>query len=183
MKGLIFVELMGFLEEALGAAAQEDIVSDAALPNDAAFTVIGTYPTDYAIALVAQAAHRTGICPDAICRDFGRYLYNRFQTIFPDIMSRYGTARDLLAHVEAHIHEEVRKIYPDARPPLVTTRDAGAEYYVEYESHRPLAHVAFGLVEQCIAAYQEASVAEWVPESTATRATFVIRPRNRGGCA
>ena len=176
MKGLIFVELMNFIELNLGSEGQEEVIMEARLPNDAAFTNVGNYPSAYAAALVAAASARTGMAAHDLCQAFGRFLYTQFEKKFPALMQRYATARDLLAHVEHHIHEEVRVIYPDAEPPKVSTREEGSAYYVNYQSHRPFAHIAFGLIEQCIACYNENSTVTWCEGSTPSDATFVIRP-------
>ncbi|MCJ2188853.1 heme NO-binding domain-containing protein [Novosphingobium sp. 2638] len=166
---------MAFIELKLGIEGQEEVIMQASLPNDAAFTNVGNYPGSYAAALVAATAAHTGIPAHALCQAFGRFLYTRFEEKFPELMQQYGNARSLLDHIERHIHEEVRTIYPDARPPSVTTREEGADYYVTYRSHRPFAHIAFGLIEQCIASYDEDSMIAWCKGSTPSNATFVIR--------
>ncbi|WP_251977703.1 heme NO-binding domain-containing protein [Salinicola avicenniae] len=177
MKGLIFVELMNFLDEQLGDAITEKVVEAASLPNDAAFTSVGNYPSHYAADLVTAAARMTGADAALMCEDFGRFIFQRFQTRFPHLLSRYTSARELLEHVQGHIHEEVKVIYPDASPPQVETHSDIEGYTVTYRSGRGFAHIAYGLVAQCISFYSEQSDVTWKPGSTATQACFIIRPR------
>ncbi|WFF41705.1 guanylate cyclase [Salinicola endophyticus] len=177
MKGLIFVELMNFLDEQLGEDITERVVAAASLPNEAAFTAVGNYPSHYASALVAAAARLTGSDATTMCEDFGRFIFLRFEKRFPHLLERYRSARELLEHVQGHIHEEVKVIYPDASPPQVETHSDIEGYTVTYRSHRGFAHIAYGLVAQCISFYSEESDVYWKSDSTAHDACFIIRPR------
>lgn len=176
MKGIIFVELMNFMDERFGADFTERVVERAGLPNEAAFTTIGNYPSEYAGTLVASASGLADADAAGLCEAFGRYLFQRFEVRFPHLLKRYGSSRELLDHVQSHIHEEVKVIYPGATPPSVTTQECEEGFVVAYRSHRAFAHIAYGLVQQCIVFYSEQSRVEWCPGSTADRARFIIRP-------
>ena len=179
MKGLIFVELMNFMEEQFGELLTDEVVDAAAIPGDAAFTTIGQYPSASASRLIGAAADRSNASAAELCRAFGRYLFCRFEVRFPTMIQRYPSARSLLMHVEAHIHEEVRIIYPDARPPTVTALEVDDALHVVYRSDRPFAHIAYGLVDQCIASYGEQSTVEWCEGNDDSHARFIIRSLHR----
>lgn len=176
MKGIIFVELLHFMDEQLGEAGTEHVIDRAALSHDAAFTGVGNYPSQDAETLVAAASELTGIEAGALCEAFGRFLFLQFEKKYPHLLRHYHCGRDLLDHVGSHIHEEVKAIHPDATPPEVTTEECEKGYRVIYRSHRHFAHIAYGLIQQCLAFYDEDSQVEWEPGSTPQHASFVIRP-------
>jgi len=43
MKGMVFTEFMDMVEEVLSADILEDIIEKSELPNDGAYTALGTY--------------------------------------------------------------------------------------------------------------------------------------------
>ena len=174
MKGVIFTEMVAFLEDRFGVVRADDILVAARLPNDGAFTSVGNYPSTQAIAIMVAAAELTADDVHRLCQDYGSWLFNRFGVLFPSIMARYASAEALLDHVGSHIHEEVRVLYPDARPPLISTRHDGADIIVSYESHRPMAHIAYGLIRRSLVAYGDPRQVHWTPSSDATSARFVI---------
>jgi hypothetical protein len=54
----------------------------------------------------------------------------------------------LLSSIETVIHTEVRKLYDDARPPLITARrEDDGSIEVTYASHRDLVPMCQGLIE------------------------------------
>lgn len=179
MKGVIFTELLGFVEHKAGAEFAEDVLDAAALPNHGAFTKIGTYPAAHALRLVQIASEKSGIPASDLSIEYGEWLFHRFTILYPDIIGRYTTAETMLAHVGSHIHQEVVVLYPDAKPPKVSTVQADGEMVIEYSSHRPMAHIAFGLVRGCMAHYGDDRIVEWEADADPTSARFVISERER----
>lgn len=174
---MIFTELVGFLEATGGDAFADAVITHAALPNDGAFTTVGNYPAGWAVALVEAAASLTGADGNRLCEDYGDYLFGRLQTHFPAVVAHYRSSDDMLRHVASHIHEEVRVLYPDARPPLVEATADGDALRVRYESHRPFAHIAFGLIRACLAHFGDPRVVSWERSGTPYAAWFrVARP-------
>ena len=180
MKGLIFVELINFMDETFGGDFTEQVIEEANLPNHAAFTSVGFYPSEHAGTLVAVASRLASADATEVCEAFGRFLFQRFEVRFPHLMSRYGSARSMLDHVQSHIHEEVKIIYPGATPPSVTTQECAEGFEVIYRSHRAFAHIAFGLVQQCIIFYGESCEAIWCDSSDPHEARFLITAVNGG---
>ena len=174
MKGVIFTEMVRFLEQSLGEIGADAVLVEADLPHGGAFTSVGTYPSSQALAIVAVAARHSGRDVSELCEEYGRYLFDRFGDLFPAIIERYATAEELLAHVGSHIHEEVRILYPDARPPKIVTTNDGADMVITYDSHRPFAMIAVGLVRRSLERDAEARnvVVEVAP--CLTRATIRI---------
>jgi hypothetical protein len=176
MKGIIFAELIGFLELHLGEAGADAVLVAADLPHGGAYTRVGTYPAEEALAIVGAASAHTGIDAATLLADYGSYLFTRFGALFPDIMAAYTDADSLLDHVGSHIHHEVTILYPDAQPPTVSTRHDGDSITVDYHSHRPLAHIAFGLIRQALVSYGDPRQLSWSASADTTRAQFTIAP-------
>lgn len=176
MKGIIFAELIGFLEQQLGEAGADAVLVAANLSHGGAYTRVGSYPAAEALAIVAAASAHTGIDCETLLADYGSYLFTRFGILFPDIMAAYNNADALLDHVGSHIHHEVTILYPDAQPPSVSTRHDGDSILVDYHSHRPLAHIAFGLIRQALVVYGDPRQLSWTANGDTTRAQFVIAP-------
>ena len=163
VKGIIFSELVGFLDLA-------------SLPNGGAYTRVGQYPWQEAVRVVEAASRETGTDFADLCHQFGAYLFERFIVLYPDIIGRYHDAGALLSHVEDHIHEEVKALYPDARPPSVKVHDDGDFLRVEYASHRPFAHIAHGLVAGAMTHFGDARKLEWLyAKNDGAHAEFALK--------
>ncbi len=176
MKGVIFTELMSFIELRFGMSFADRVIEHAKLPNDGAFTTVGNYPGQQAVDLATVAARLSGVDGNALCEAYGAWLFGRFGVLFPAIMAGYPTAESLLMHVGSHIHHEVCVLYPDARPPEVSATTDGNRMTVTYRSHRPMAFIAHGLIRQCLADMGESRTLRWNPTPQLNEATFVIAP-------
>jgi hypothetical protein len=174
MKGIIFTELVGFLEARYGIEFADAVITDSKLENDGAFTSVGNYPSRNALTMVGIAAQLSGAEGAQICEDYGSWLFGRFGVLFPDIMARYSSADALLTHVGSHIHEEVRVLYPDAWPPQIDAVSDGARLTVTYQSHRPMAHIAYGLIRECLTSFGDPRQLRWAADGRADAATFII---------
>ena len=174
MKGIIFTELVGFMVSRYGIEFADAVITDSGLENDGAFTSVGNYPSRDALKMVGIAAQLSGAEGAQICEDYGAWLFGRFNVLFPDIMARYSSADPLLMHVGSHIHEEVRVLYPDARPPLIEAVSDGTQLTVTYQSHRPMAHIAYGLIRACLASYGDTRQLRWAEGAHADAASFII---------
>lgn len=98
--------------------------------------------------------------------------------LYPDILSRYTRAEDLLLHVNDHIHEEVKSLNPGAMPPRVDTHADGTDLVVEYRSHRPFAHIAYGLVRGAMRHFDDPRLIAWdVKDPSSRHAIFRIAQR------
>lgn len=147
MKGIVFSELMNWVEAAHSPATVDAMISRSEVPNDGAYTSVGNYPHIEAISLLVALSELTGEPVGTIARSYGRWLAGRFAILYPDMVSVYPDAPSLLAGVGPHIHEEVTKLYPEARPPKVEASMVQDRLQLEYSSHRPFADIAHGLTE------------------------------------
>lgn len=176
MKGVIFTELVRFMEDVGGLVFADTVLVEADLPHGGAYSAVGSYPSAEALSLVEIASEKSGIPAAELCERYGRYLFDRFTVLFPNIMGAYDSVDALLDHVGPHIHQEVRMIYPGASPPQVSTRHDGDTVIVTYESHRPMAHIAHGLIARSIEHYGDPRSLEWEANDRGDRATFTLKP-------
>lgn len=177
MKGIIFTELTGFIEEVAGISFAEQVLEKSELPNGGAFTKIGTYPAAHALKMVGVASEMSGIPADKLCADYGEWLFARFNVLYPHLIEKYADAEEMLDHVGSHIHEEVTVLYPDATPPAVSMERDGEVPIVLYDSHRPMSHVAVGLIRGCLKHYNDPREVIWEPGEDLTQAKFRIEQR------
>ena len=75
---------------------------------------------------------------------------------YPDFFEGCGSLFDFLESVDRHIHVEVNKLYPDAELPKFRTVSRGADHLaIDYESCRPLEHLAEGMIQAAAAHFRE----------------------------
>jgi hypothetical protein len=177
MKGIVFTELVGFVERHASIPVAESIISGAALDNDGAFTSVGNYPHSEAIKLVLSASEELDIPPADLMRQFGNELFPRLLDAHPQFIGEEpDDAFTFLSKVQTHIHVEVAKLYTDSNPPAVRTTLQDGEMIVSYSSHRPFAMIAMGLIEGCCAYFDDTLVVELHEDldPASKRATFSI---------
>jgi hypothetical protein len=156
MKGMVFTEFLEMVEAQLGPSLVDRIIAAAELPNDGAYTSIGTYDHRELVRLVAALSELTGTPAPALVRGFGEHLLQRFSQAYPQFFAEAHDSFDFLGRIDDHIHVEVRKLYPDAELPRFRfERPNGDELILHYSSPRGFGDLAEGLIQGCIAHYAE----------------------------
>lgn len=174
MKGIIFAELVRFMEETQSAAFADAVIREAGVPSDGAYGAASNYPSSEALKLVEFASARSGVPEDDLCVLFGRHLFRRFTILYSYLIDSYETAEDLLMHIGSHIHADVCVLYPDARPPQVSLVKLGDQTIVTYSSYRPMAMIALGLVQQCMVHFGDPRHVTCQVANKGRQATFVL---------
>lgn len=147
MKGVVFTEFLGFVGERYGEDCVDDIIIASGVPSGGAYTSVGTYDHKEMQSLVVALTSSTGLSATDLLRSFGQHLCMRFSQSHPNFFSRSPGLFDFLESVQEHIHVEVRKLYPDAElPSLHTTHRSDSLLLLDYQSCRPLAALAEGLI-------------------------------------
>ena len=183
MKGIVFTELVNFVERHTSMPVAESIISEAGLDNDGAFTSVGNYPHSEAIKLVMSASESLDAPPADLMRQFGKELFARLLDTHPQVLGEESSdAFEFLAKVQSHIHVEVAKLYTDSSPPEIRTTRQDGKMIVSYSSHRPFAMIAMGLVEGCCAHFEDTLVVELHgdPDEASTSATFSVTKKSSG---
>ena len=146
MKGIVFNLLEEAVVEAHGPDAWDRVLEDAGV--DGAYTSLGNYPDDEAMALVAAICEQVGEPADVVLRDFGRAALPSLVARFPEFASGHASAKSFLMRLDDTIHPEVVKLYPDARPPRFRFEDpAPGVLVMRYVSERRLCAMAEGMIE------------------------------------
>lgn len=148
MKGIIFTSFLEMAEKSYGFDFTDDIIAESDLASGGAYTSVGNYDHSELVQLVTRTSDKSGESIDYLLTHYGRYLFTIFMVEYEELIGKVGNTMDFLERVESYIHPEVKKLYPDARPPKfqVEHRDNDKMILV-YESKRSLSMVAKGLIE------------------------------------
>ncbi|MCG8469264.1 MAG: heme NO-binding domain-containing protein [Gemmatimonadetes bacterium] len=156
MKGIVFTEFIEMVEDVFGPDTADEIIDGCDLPNGGAYTAVGTYDSRELLALVTALGKATSTSVPDLVQAYGKHLLTRFVVSYPDFFEGVESTFDFLESVETHIHVEARKLYPDAEPPRFTCeRDGDHTLSMVYESTRPFADLAEGLMLGCFEHFDE----------------------------
>lgn len=157
MKGIVFTEFLDMVEEEHSLDMVDAIIADAAPAHGGAYTAVGTYDPAEMGALVGALARLSGTKAPDLLQAFGRRTLRRFAEAYPRFFIGHHDALAFLEAVDAVIHVEVRKLYPDAElPQLDAERLDGGILRLTYHSPRCMADFAEGLIEGAAAHFGEA---------------------------
>ncbi|MGH8615930.1 MAG: heme NO-binding domain-containing protein [Gammaproteobacteria bacterium] len=147
MKGIVFTEFLGFVADHYGDDAVDDIIEASGLRSGGAYTAVGTYDHGELVTLCQALAEHTGEPAAELIKGFGFHLSGTFARGYPDFFARSSHFFDFLESVEAHIHKEVHKLYPDAELPTFTVHERSASRLaMDYRSPRRMGALAEGLI-------------------------------------
>lgn len=156
MKGIIFTEFLEMVEDKFSPEVADRIIEASNLDSDGAYTAVGTYDHGELIQMVVHLSAESDLDVPLLVKTFGNFLFTRFVVLYPRFFEETQSCFDFLELIENHIHVEVKKLYPEAElPSFATTRINDHTLEMIYSSERPFAPVAEGLIEGCIAHYQE----------------------------
>lgn len=156
MKGVVFTEFMELVESRMGLEMLDRIITDADLPNDGAYTAVGTYDHVELVRLVQALSHASGMSVSSLIHMFGEHLFERFAENYRLMFADTHNTFEFLNRVDDVIHVEVRKLYPDAElPSLVCECATSNELTVLYSSPRGFGDLAEGLIHGCIKHFGE----------------------------
>lgn len=156
MKGVVFTELLDFLDETFSPEMVEEVIEEANLKSGGAYTATGTYDPEEILQLISLVSERTGTPVPDLVAAYGEHLFGRLAQSFPGFFEEDDGAFSLLRRIETTIHNEVRKLYTDAELPSIATReDEPGTMELDYVSPRPFADLAEGLIRGCIKHFGE----------------------------
>lgn len=178
MKGVVFTEFMELVESGFGMQVADNVITKGC-PFHTGFTSIGTYDYHDLIGMISQLSQETGMSQKDLVHTFGKHLFQKFLESFPEAFDGVTCTFDLLFHVENTIHVEVLKLNPEAELPKFRFPPAEpGSFALEYESSRPFADLAGGLLEACIDHFGEELVVERTDLGgfPGTHAIFHLKP-------
>lgn len=156
MKGVIFTEFLELVEDSFGMDTADKVITGGCPFHGGAYTAVGSYDYRELIAMVGELSELSAVPSSVLVKTFGRRMFAKFLSTYPDAFERVTSTFELLLKVEETIHVEVRKLNPEAELP--TFRFPATEegcLDVIYESTRPFADLAEGLIEACIEHFDE----------------------------
>lgn len=156
MKGMVFTEFIDMVEARYSPELMDEVIEAAAPPNGGAYTAVGQYDHHELVKMVVELSARTGKTVPELVRTFGEYLFGRFHQGYGHLFAGMDDAFHMLSSIESIIHPEVRKLYPDARPPRFDIGGDGINTLeMTYRSDRHFGDLAEGLITACIAHFNE----------------------------
>ena len=156
MKGIIFTEFLEMVEEKFSPEVADKIIDASETVTGGSYTSVGTYHHSELIEMVGHLSEESGVEVVPLVKVFGEHLFGRFVDLYPEFFEGRDNCFSFLELIEDHVHVEVKKLYPDAElPTFATTQPDPNKLIMTYESMRPFAPVAEGLILGCIAHFKE----------------------------
>lgn len=180
MKGMVFTEFFEMVEDEFGLETADALITATAPASQGVYTAVGNYDHAEMVDYVVQLSERSGVPVADLLHAFGRYLFTTFVKRYARFFDGVDSAMAFLASIESNIHVEVHKLYPDAELPRFSYPERGDDRLVmDYHSTRPLAHFAHGLVDGCVAHFDDQLDVEMIDlsDGAGTSARFVITTR------
>jgi hypothetical protein len=119
MKGIAFNDFLEMVESEYDVVRLDRIIQEADLSGYGIYMSVGSYNFDEMMRLVAALSVDTGNAGSDRLYAFGKHLFGTFLVRFPELIEGKSGALDFMLGLETIIHQEVRKLYPDAEPPLL----------------------------------------------------------------
>ncbi len=150
MKGIVFREYIDFVEEQTGEAVVDEMIERADPASGAAYTAVGKYDWREMVDMVVALSEITSIPVSDLIQAFGKHLFGRLKTTYPQFLEGPRDAFEFLGTIESKIHVEVLKLYPDAELPTLDVAETGPDSLsVKYTSCRPFGDLCIGMIEGC----------------------------------
>ena len=148
MLGIVFTSLIDMLEEKVSPDFADEVIVEAELKNDGAYTAVGYYPFEEMQKIVGILVSKTGKSANELLHDFGFYLFGKLAKAHGSVLANTDNLLQMLEHLDGDIHVQVRKLYPDADLPrfkVMSRTDNGM--VLQYYSERDLYALAEGLMD------------------------------------
>jgi len=149
MKGIVFNALEAMISRRFGEDYLEGVYERAGFEEDTLpFVGPATYPDQLLLDFVGAFALVSGEPADDILRRFGEFCFPKLAEIFCKTGTMPETATEMLRATEGEIHTEVRKLDPEAMPPLIHLEEQlGGRSLLRYQSERRLCPFFEGLLQ------------------------------------
>jgi hypothetical protein len=156
MKGIIFTEFMTLVEDKFGLDVLDDILDMS--DDEGVYTSVGSYDHRDLVKLIVNLSKKTEIDAGTLQQVFGQTVFKALlnsMQMNAEVINSSGTF-DFIKSVEDYIHVEVKKLYPDAKPPnFHFISETDNQLVFDYESARCMSHVCMGLIKGCADNFNE----------------------------
>lgn len=161
MKGLVFREFLGMVEQEYGYEVVDTIIEKSNIPSKGIYTTVGTYPHFEMFQLLEQLSIEKEISVSELLFNFGKYAFIAFSKAYTVFFQDKKNSFELLSDVEGTIHVEVLKLYPEAELPSFEVEVlSDSEMTMVYRSQRRMADFAEGLIKGCLLFFNENAIIE-----------------------
>ncbi len=176
MKGIVFTEFLGLVEEKFGLEMVDTIIEASELPSKGVYTSIGTYDFSEMLSLLNHLSQHTSISIDDLLYVYAEHFFGVLETSYSNFLELYSDPIEMLSSIENHIHVEVRKIYPDAELPLFNVIEKTEDKLVlEYISSRAMYSFGLGLMHKTFEHFgQKADIKLDKLKSDGTKVNYTI---------
>ncbi len=146
MKGIVFTEFMGLINDRYGLEVVQRIIDECDLDTEGAYTAVGTYSHKEFFKLLNKISEIEDIPVDEVLEDYGEYFFKTLSTSYPHFMDKEDLF-DFLMSIDNYIHPNVLKLYPKAELPKFDVEESTDEtLMLRYNSTRKMAHFGMGLI-------------------------------------
>jgi len=165
-------------EEKFGYEMADKIIVEAKLPNDGAYTSVGTYPHSELVKLLTLLNQHSEIDSGILLREFGEYVFKVFLKRYKSMFEGIDNGFSFLSIIEDTIHKEVLKLYPEAELPSIDTDQSEQQLKLVYRSSRKMSDFAEGLINGCMEYYGEnVSIEKQLIKADGSEVQFIIIPQ------
>lgn len=172
---MVFKELLSMVEQNFGEDFADDLLDDLELGSGGAYTSVGTYDHTEVLKIVTKLSEKTGADARDLVKAFGCHLLETFAKIHPEYF-KAKDASEFLSKVDNYIHVEVKKLYPEAElPQVIFSQNDKGETTIQYNSNKPFADLAEGLIEKTFDHFGEKVEIEMSDINEKTSRTFNIK--------
>ncbi|MEX0326958.1 MAG: heme NO-binding domain-containing protein [Puniceicoccaceae bacterium] len=178
MKGMVFTEFLEMVESEFGYELLDRVVSVPGLSSEGAYTSVGNYPHTDMLAMLTELSAATEVPISELVFAFGKYLLVTFSRTNPEFFKEKADALEFLEGIDTVIHTEVLKLYSDVKlPSFDCERPSPNELIMRYQSQRPMADLADGLIHQSAVYFKNdiEVIREAGPTGDAHSAVFRLR--------
>lgn len=147
MKGMVFTELVEFVENQFGFEVADAMLEASMLEEKGAYTQAANYSFEELVAIVSRLSELTKIPMGDLIETYGRHLFGQIVKLYPPMVANFSSCLPFIAEVDTFIHPQVKKLYPDADlPSFEVIALSENELVIDYTSNKPLMPLARGLM-------------------------------------
>ena len=177
MKGIVFTEFLEMVEEKYGLEMVDDIIENANLQSQGAYTSVGTYAFSEMLQLLQNLSLKTKISTDDLLLLYGTHFFNLLEKNYLSFFSGYHHPIEILATIENHIHVVALKLYADAELPTFEVVERKENFLIMmYKSSRAMHHFGLGLMHKTFEYFNsKATIVLEKIKQDGTEVKFIIR--------
>ncbi len=177
MKGVVFVEFVNLLDELLGVEGTEELIEEAQLESEGAYTTTGNYPSMEMHCMVGLLSQKLDLPVETLHDSFGQYLFKKFTVRYAHLIEESNSGFEILKKIDDHIHPEVLKLYPKSSLPSFRYEQPEENIlHLHYTSERFLPNLATGLIKAAMEHFKEEAQVTIIEEKPSEKsAVFEIK--------